>query len=292
VTEEERAEREREILEAVGREYTLAEKGTLNFDYSLVYSFSSYDVLESVTQVEHTSAHSLTNSIYVQYAIRDNLTFNTRIPFVYKYDQVGTSEAREVHDLSNVSFGLQLQPLKSGGKLPTTIVSGSLSVPLGRSPYEIVVDKDLSTSTGIYSASLGMSLSRAVDPIMAFGSLSYGYNFEVRDLAQRRPGGRILEGVDPGSSLGFGVGIGYALSYKVSLNISYSYSYAFETKYHWKGEATTEGGTSVGSSINIGTGWRLTRERSFSFGVGIPLTGSNGFTVSLRIPFQFQRGRK
>jgi hypothetical protein len=292
VSEEERVEREKEILEAVGREYTLARKGTLSFDYSLGYSYSSYDVLESLQKVEHTSNHSLRSSIAVGYASRDNFRLSVSIPFVYKWDNVGTTSAREVHDLGDVSFGFQWQPLKSGGELPTTILSGGLSVPLGRSPYEIMVDKDLATGVGFYSTNLGISFSRRLDPIMAFGNIGYAYNLEVRDIAQKRSGGRILEGVDPGSSLGFGVGMGYALSYKVSLNMSFNYSYGFVTKYHWKGAATTDSGTSVSSSISIGTGWRLTPERSISFGVGIPLTSGGGFSVSLRIPFEFQRGRK
>lgn len=293
LTEEERGEREKEILEAAGREYTLAKKGTLAFEYSLAYSYFSSDVIQQSLTVEHISDHSLTNSVFVQYAMRDNMTFSTTIPFVYQFDKVGTTEAREVTDLGDVSFGLGWQPLKSGGKFPTAIVNGGLTVPLGRSPYEIVVDKDLSTGSGFYSARLGVSLSRSVDPIMTFGSLSYTYKLDVKDIAQRRSGGRILEGVTPGNSIGFGIGIGYALSYKVSLNMSYSYNYTFETTYYWKGQESTTSGTGVSSTLSVGTGWRLTPTRSINFGVGIGLTdNASDFSFSLRIPFEFLRGRK
>jgi len=289
ITTKEKAQKEKEVLSAAGRQYTLLSKGTLGAEYNFSYAYYSYDVLREAARIEHHSNHNLTNALYLEYALFNNLTFNSNIPFAYKYDRSGTSQSKDVNDLGDVSVGVQWQPVKSGGKFPSAIFQGTFTLPSGRSPYDINPEQELSTGSGYYSAGAGVTLSQTIDPVVAFGSLNYSHNFNIHSLDQHYSSGRVLTGVDPGDDVSLNLGIGYALSYKVSLNLSYQYSYYFSTSYRWENAGTTSAAAYASSIFSIGTGWRISPERSIYLKLGIGLTNDDpDFLFSVRIPFQFQ----
>jgi hypothetical protein len=288
ITTKEKEQKEKEVLSAAGRQYTLLGKGTLGAEYSFSYAYYSYDVLREAASIEHHSNHNLTNAVYIEYALLDNLTFNSNLPFVYKYDRSGTSESKDVNDLGDVSVGVQWQPVKTGGRFPAAIFQATFTLPSGRSPYDINPEQELSTGLGYYSAGAGVTLSQTIDPIVAFGSVNYSHNFNIRSLDQHYSSGRVLTGVDPGDAVTLNLGIGYALSYKVSLNLSYQYSYYFSTSYHWQDAGATSAAAYSSSIFSVGTGWRISPKRSIYLKVGIGLTNDDpDFTFSFRLPFQF-----
>lgn len=290
ITEDEKSAKEKEILQAAGREYTTMKKNTLGLEYNFNYQYYSYDVINQATEIEQHANHNLTNSIFTEYALMDNLTLNLNVPFSYKWDNTGTSESKEVTDLGDVSVGFQYQPLRTGSSFPTTIVFGSFAFPMGRSPYEIDIDEDLATGNGYYSASAGLSLSKTIDPIIAFGNIGYTYNFSETGLSQPRNGLTLTE-VDPGDSINGTIGMGFSLSYNVSMNFSYQYTYRFSTSYSWQEIPETESGTRTSSMLYIGTGWRFSPKHSLNMKVGIGLTDEDpDFVVSFRIPFEFDLG--
>lgn len=288
ITEEEKAKKGEEILSSVGREYTLLKKGTLGLEYDFTYAYVSSDVLKNAATVEQQSNHTLVNAVFIEYALRDNLTLNASIPFIYKYDKVGSDNASSVTGLGDVSFGAQYQPFKAGGEWPTTILNVGLSIPLGTSPYTIVPGQGQPTGSGFYSATAGATLSKTIDPLVAFGSLSYTYNFDADGLDQNWTDGRDLTKVVPGNSIGGVLGFAYALSYKASLNLSYQMTYNFGTEYRFSNASTFNNGSWVSSVFGIGTGWRITPSRSVTLKLGIGLTSNDpDFTFSVRVPFEF-----
>jgi len=152
----------------------MAKKGSIGFDYGLSYTYNSFDTLEdaaNLSKIDHRNQHNLTNSLSITYAVRDNVTFGASVPFIYKYDSMGTDESREVTDLGDVSLNLQWQPIKAGGSLPPGILSLALTVPSGRSPYVINPSLDMSTGSGTPGLSMGLSLSHPMDPVMVFGGI-------------------------------------------------------------------------------------------------------------------------
>jgi hypothetical protein len=287
ITEDEKAAKEKEILQAAGREYTTMKSNTLGLELNFNYQYYSYDVLNQATEVEQNANHNLTSSIFTEYAVLDNLTLNLNVPFSYKWNRTGTDVAKEVTDIGDVSVGFQYQPLRSGGALPTTILFGSFAFDMGRSPYEINIDQDLATGNGYYSASAGLSMSKTIDPIIAFGNVSYNYTFKAESLNQPRNGLTLRE-VDPGDSISGTLGMGFALSYNVSMNFSYQYTYRFSSTYTWEEIADTYSGSNTQSMLYIGTGWRFTPKTSLNMKVGIGLTDEDpDFVVSFRLPFEF-----
>ncbi|WP_300666759.1 hypothetical protein [Desulfoluna sp.] len=293
-TSEEKTEESERILTAVGQEYVLRREGSLGVTYGASYSYNSSDVLENAkTQltVDHTSNHSLSNSVSVQYGLRNYLTVNGSIPFLYKWDQQSTSSERNATDIGDISFGCQWQPVPTSTGKASYIVNTSLIIPSGTSPYKIDVDDALSTGSGFYSALAELSISKPIDPIMAFGSLSYRYTHEITGLNQVRNGpndASALKEVSPGDTIGGSMGIAYALSYQVTLHLSCQYSHTTSYEFDWHGGESNKTGSSTAASMNIGTGWKLSPESSMNITLGVGLTdATSDFTLSFSMPFNF-----
>lgn len=299
VPEEEKSKSVEDILSAAGRQYTLLKKGTVGLSYSFGYSYYSGDAINESTYVEPRSNHNITNVIDPEYAILNNLTVSASIPFIYKYNKVGTSAAQETTDLGDIGIGFQFQPFKAGGSFPTTILSLAMQIPTGSSPYEISRGDELSTGSGHYAISGGISLSKVIDPLVAFGSLSLSYNLPQSGLDQlwyEETGdprkNTYLTKVEPGAGLGLSLGFGYALSYQASLNLGVSFSYNYGSKYTIRdtnyNTEVKETGTYLSSSFNVGTGWRITPSRSVYLSLGIGLTVNDpDVSFSMRVPFEF-----
>ncbi len=292
ITEEEKQEEESEILSATGREYTLAKKGSVGFDYSLSYTYNSYDTLTNSAnwnkpnKIEHRSQHNLVNSLGLVFAVLDNITLGGSVPFVYNYHGLGTEDAKQVTDLGDASLSLQWQPLKAGGTLPPGILSFGFSAPLGRSPYEVDPNTELSTSSGVKSLTAGLSLNHSMDPVVCYGGISFGHALPVTGLSNPRYG-RTLKEVRSGENIGVRFGLGYALSYQLNMNINLSYSYSFGGEYVYQKERIPIA-ESASANFTLGTGWRLSPTRSINISLSKGLTNdASDFSLSLSIPFNF-----
>lgn len=285
--EEEEQKTSEDILESAGREYTLTKEGNIKFTYSMSYSYNDYDAIKESARIEEVANHTLSNSFNVSYGLKDNFTLSTGIPFIYKYHHVGTVDSKNVTDLGDLSLNWQWQPIKASRNRPTIIINGGFTIPSGRSPYEINPEKDLSTGSGFYSASFGVSVSRVSDPVVVFSSFSMSYPMTVKDINQKR-NTQVLKKVDPGMGFGVGMGMGYALSYRLYLSISFSYSYSLRTKYYYENSPPAVSGTSAAASLRIGTGYKLSPYQNLNFSIGIPITNNNnGFSISFSTPVEF-----
>ena len=287
MTEKEKKQEEEDILEAAGREYTLMEKGMLSMDLSVSYSYYSSDIIRENFDVEYKANHNITHSVSVSTALRKNVTVSASVPFVYKYDKMGTEREKTITDIGDMSVGVKHQPWKANDTWPVPIFNLNLSMPTGRGQYEIDPNQELSTGSGLYGLSAGVSVSHPIDPVSVFGGLTYSQSLPKDDIGQIRQQGR-LEKVEPGRSISGNMGFGYALSYRTSMSVSYSYSYSYPTKYHWAGGSTTTGRETISSSFGLSTSWRITPERTIIIGLSKGLTNdSQDFSLSLRMPLEF-----
>ena len=295
-TEEEKTASDEAILSAAGRDYTLMKPGRLGFEYSLSYAGSTYDTLDTVSQpiaVDHNAYHTITNTFFIEYPVKDNLTVTSSFPFVYKYSSRTSDTANDVNDFGDVAFGVQYQPVKSGGDHPSLIISGNLTCPTGRSPYKIDSTREMSTGNGVYSVSLGCNLSKSIDPLVAFGGVNIEQSIETTHLNYKveTQGEQdiFLNAAEPGVIYSASMGIGYSLSYKTSLTLSYQYSYQTPTRLSYTviPDRKTEG--TVSSVFSVGTGWTLSPKRSVNVRLGIGLTNNDSdFSLQVRIPFTYE----
>lgn len=289
ITEDEKQEEEEEILSATGRDYTMAKKGSIGFDYSLNYTYNSFDTLEnaaSLQKIDHRATHNLTNSLSISYALRDNITFGASIPFVYLYDNMGTNSPIQTSDLGDIGLSLQWQPIKAGGSLPPGILNFGWSFPTGRSPYKINPDIEKSTGSGQHTFSAGLSLSHPMDPVVVYGGMSFTHGLSVTNLNHLRYGYTLKE-VKPGQSVGIRLGLGYALSYKLTMNFNLSYNYSFGGEYvYTSGRQPTL--DSASANFSLGTGWRITPKQTLNVTLSKGLSNdASDFSLNFRLPFNF-----
>lgn len=292
-TEEEKESDGEEILSAAGRDYTLMKPGILGLEYNLRYAGYSYDSGIEYAKIEHNADHSITNSMVVEYPLKDNITFSGDFSFVAKMNTQSNSSVKDVTDLGDTVFGVQWQPVKSGGGGVTKIISGSLICPTGRSPYKIDRSKEVSTGSGGYSSSIGLNMSKKIDPLFVYGSIRYQYPFEIKNLnykiGNQGEQGMYLRSVRPGHTFSYSMGFGYSLSYNVSLNFGYQYSYTTKSRYNWVGREDHSSEDAMSSMFSIGTGWSLFPKRTINVKLSFGLTNNDpDFIVSLRIPFKFE----
>ncbi len=292
----ERQEVEQEQLEAARQaaegSYTLLPKGRMRLSYGCYYGYYSNDVVEeferdgdgiTVFVLNHAMEHSLTNAISADYGLFNNLTVNSSVPFVYKYDEVSKVKGS---NLGDISLGLQYQPLLSRRNWPSLTITSSASLPTGTSPYEVNSSEEFATGSGYYSFSGGVNLSKSIEPLVAYGNLSYTWRpIPVRDIHSH---GRDIDALHPGDSLSLSAGIAFALSYGVSLDLGYMQRHDFGSELEINGERRKSVGQNQGV-FSVGTAWRLSPGQYLSVSLGMGLTPqSPDLSVNVRLPFEFQ----
>lgn len=296
-----------QVFEAAQKNYSLLRKGgkslNYNFDYSY-YGDQRIDLL--ITQdidadgnglnsssirnadVSPVASHTFTNAFTLDYGVLDNLTFSGRLPLVAKYETEGDLTA---YGLGDISGSLRWQPFEYVPGRVSQTYFGSLKLKTGDSPYEIDIDRNLSTGSGYYSVSAGVSASKVMDPVVLFGSGSYSYNLPEKDLNQRR-GGSILEEVRPGNSFSFSMGFAYSLSYDVSLSASFQGSYNDKTEFVlFSGgqQVTSVAASQMSGIMNFALGVRVSPKTIANINVGFGLTElSPDIIIGLSLPIDIE----
>ncbi len=264
-----------EVFQAAEKNYSLLKSGDKSLNYSLDYAYISdsridIDIQGGVVRnldINPSATHTFTNSFSFDYGILNNLTLNARLPLSTRYD---TQRSLSITDWGDVSFGLRWQPFPYIPGRASVTVNSSLSTKTGVSPYEIDNNRQLSTGSGTYSVSAGMSISKVLDPVVLFGSLNSSYSFEQNGLNQVR-GGRQLKTVQQGQSFSFSSGFSYSLSYDTSLSISTQIGYSTETTLFFSDGSSAASPDSVSGSMNFSLGVRVDPKTimNVSFGFGL-----------------------
>lgn len=279
-----------EVFQSAEKQYSLLKSGEMSLDYSFDYSYYRNDRIDiafsdsgqiSRFQIEQDAQHSFSNTFSFDYGVWNNLTFNMRLPILFKYD---SSKDVGGAALGDVSFGARWQPFALKRGAATSTLFGTFSTATGDSPYKINPNTDLSSGKGYYAVSAGASASKVLDPAVVFGSLSYTMGFDATDLNQAR-GNRVLTEVHPGDSIGFSFGLAYALSYDLSVSVSYSQSYAFQTEYIFSNGDFVGSEDSTSASLSSSIGIRMSPQRIINVGFGFGLTEeASDVSLSISLP--------
>ena len=282
-----------EVFQAAEKNYSLLKSGGKSLSYSLDYSYTSDSRIDLEVRnntvrnldVVPSATHSFTNSFAFDYGILNNLTLSTRIPLSTRYD---TQRELSVTDWGDVSIGVRWQPFPYIPGRATVTVNSTLKTKTGVSPYEINPNTRLSTGSGAYSVSAGISVSKVLDPVVLFSSLSSSYTFEQSGLNQVR-GGRILKTVQQGQSFSLSGGFSYSLSYDTSLSMSAQIGYTTETSLFFSDGSSVNSQDQVNGSMNFSLGIRVDPQTivNTSFGFGLTEDASD---LSLGVSYPINIG--
>jgi len=286
-----------EVFEATENTYSLQNKGDTSLNYSMSYSYSAdqrinADIQDGVVRafdVTPSSVHNLSNNFSFDYGYKNNLTIGVTVPLSVRYDSVDTLTGS---GLGDVSLSARWQPYAYIPGKTTKTFNASFKTKTGDSPFRTISNKRLATGSGYYSLSGGLSLAKAVDPVMLFGSGNITYGLPEKDVNQINSGA-VLEEVRPGISLSMSGGFAYSLSYDVSLSMSFQGSYADKTKYIFlvqdsnsnlvNNEAATA--ATMSGVFNVALGIRVSPKTITNIGVGFGLTDdAPDILLSLSMP--------
>ncbi|MDK2778900.1 MAG: transporter [Pseudomonadota bacterium] len=298
-----------EVFEAAEKNYSLLKRGSAGLNYNFDYSYYGDQRIDLVIEptldsegqptgsstirnadVSPVASHTFTNSFTLDYGLFDNLTLSGRLPLVAKFD---TEEELTTYALGDISGTVRYQPFEYiPGRISQTYFA-TLRLKTGDSPYEIDLDKNLSSGSGYNSISAGISVSKVMDPVVLFGSGSYSYNMPQQGLDQVR-GSSILEEVHPGNSLSFSMGFAYSLSYDVSLSASFQGSFNDRTRFELYTPATDSTQSSVAGSqmsgiMNFALGVRVSPKTITNINVGFGVTElSPDIILGLSLPIDIE----
>nr|WP_171457111.1 hypothetical protein [Acinetobacter johnsonii] len=277
-----------EVFTSNERQYSLIKQGDISSYYDIDYTYyrdTQLDLEMAQGQlyqlrVQENATHSLTNTFTAQYGLRDNLTLTASLPLVAKTDLLkDTSTA----GLGDISFGARWEPFPlKAGRLPL-ILFGNVSTKTGDSPYEINATSDLATGKGYYSAGVGASTRKYIDPVVLFASVSANYGFKESGLDQRR-GSRVIEEFEPGVSGGFAFGFAYSFNYDVSMTMSYQQSFNTGAEFTYSSGESYSPADQTSSTFAISLGVRVSPETIVNGTVGLGLT-EDAPDVSLGLSF-------
>ena len=277
-----------EVFTSNERQYSLIKQGEISSYYDIDYTYyrdTQLDLEMAQGQlyqlrVQENATHSLTNTFTAQYGLRDNLTLTASLPLVAKTDLLkDTSTA----GLGDISFGARWEPFPlKAGRLPL-ILFGNVSTKTGDSPYEINATSDLATGKGYYSAGVGASTRKYIDPVVLFASVSANYGFKESGLDQRR-GSRVIEEFEPGISGGFAFGFAYSFNYDVSMTMSYQQSFNTGAEFTYSSGESYSPADQTSSTFAISLGVRVSPETIVNGTVGLGLT-EDAPDVSLGLSF-------
>ena len=293
----------KDTLTKTDRQYSLLKAGRVASNYDLNYSYvgnQTIDVGFSSTsgdidlfRIETQRAHTITNTLSVDYGVLDNLTISGTFPFVSKFTQ-STEYSGIATGIGDLVLGARYQPFVLTGSGPTFTLTGSLSVPTGRSPFDQIIGQNTSTGSGYASGTVGVNASQVFDPVALFGSLSLTAGKSIENLHQfNKTDQTTLTGVRPGKSIGFGAGFTYALSYNVSTSVSFQETVTSPSHISFTDSHGTPGSPrattmQVAALLNFGLGIRLNPKTTVNLSAGIGLTAdSPDFSLGLNVPLTF-----
>ena len=249
----------------------------------------------------------------ISLGLSDNLVIDANIPYLYRISNFQSGGAggsasglveETVHGrgLGDINVGASYRLMKESAGRPDLVINARVKFPTGRDPYGIEfvdvsnsqgnlqVPRQLSTGTGVYSASVGLSALKTLDPMIVFGSMNYYHNFQRSFGDVDEAPGNQSGDVNVGDAIQFGAGMAYALNDKSSISMSYSQRIVQHSRIRRNGEAWQRIVGSQGNValVNLGGTFSLADNLSLVTTVGIGLTDdSPDMLVSVRVPYRF-----
>ncbi|MAL98630.1 transporter [Hydrocarboniclastica marina] len=278
-----------EVFQAAEENYSLLKAGSMSLKYSFDYDYTGDQRIDlelvnnSIRNLDVTpsATHKFTNSFSFDYGLLNNVTLGVRVPFVVKYD---TQDDTQVSDLGDLSFTTRWQPLPYVPGTTSITLYGSLNSKTGVSPYEIDINRQLSTGSGYYTVSGGASLSKVLDPVVIYGSVGLAYSVKEEDVNQVR-GSRLLDSVEPGFGLNGSAGFAYSLSYDISLSASVQVAYNDETVLEFSDGSQAVAQDQMTGIINFSLGTRVSETTIINTNVGFGLTeDAPDFSIGVSLP--------
>jgi hypothetical protein len=264
--------------------------------------------------LDEATSDVLVADLTARYGVTDRLQFDVNVPYLIRRSNfqsggaggnaAGLAEATLWGDgIGDINFGASYRLLRETPGRPDVVLNARVKAPTGRHPWgvelievpdtegNLSIPETLSTGSGVWSASAGVSVLKTLDPMIVFGSFTYFHNFsrhfsDIDDALGDQPGT-----VKVGGAFQYGAGVAYALNDRSSLSLSFTQRFVRRTQLRRDGEDAFR--NVVGSQanvgiLNIGANFALADKVSIITTVGVGMTtDAPDMMVSVRVPFSF-----
>lgn len=204
--------------------------------------------------------------------------------------------------IGDASVGLSYRLLQESGNAPDVVLNTRVKFPTGRDPFGIEftevegtegnlsIPEELSFGSGVYGASMGVSVLKTLDPMIVFGSVTYFHNFQnsFADIDES-PGDQPGQ-IKLGDAYQLGAGLAFSLNDKSSISMSYTQRLIDRTRLtpDDEDEQVITGSQANVALVNLGATFSLGENVTLVTNVGVGLTDdSPDMTVGFRIPYRF-----
>lgn len=280
-------------------------------------NLSGFLALDSIflgrISLDESSSDVVTFDATARYGLTDRLQFDVNIPYLYRDSQYqsggaggaasGLSEAGVTGSgFGDINAGVSYRLFRETLRRPDVVVNFRVKAPTGEEPYGIPVEEvpgsegnlvvpvDLSTGNGVWSASVGASVLKTLDPMIVFGNITYFQNFaekfdDINDANGLQPGT-----VNLGEAVQIGAGVAYALNERSSLSMSVAQRFVERTTLKRAGQfgAPVVGSDANVAQLNLGATFAINEHASVIANVGVGMTTDAPDAVfTLRVPFTF-----
>ncbi|WP_207790000.1 hypothetical protein [Sphingosinicella humi] len=297
----------------------------LSFEAGVTYShfddaqinLSGFLALDAIflgrISLDEITADVITSEFVARYGLTDRLQFDVSVPYLFRHSNFqsagaggsasGTAEVDVTESgIGDISVGASYRLLRETFRRPDIVLNARVKAPTGQHPFgvELVeipgtagnlkVPERLSTGSGVWGASAGISVLKTLDPMVVFGSLTYFYNFSehFRDIDEAlgdQPGKTKI-----GDAIQYGAGVAFALNERSSLSLS------FTQRFGERARIQRDGGRSqfiIGSQsnvgiFNVGATFSLSEKIALLTNLGVGMTSdAPDMVLSVRVPFRF-----
>jgi hypothetical protein len=219
------------------------------------------------------SIRTIDSSYSMTYGIADDLALSFSFPYSYlelegdfaPFEVVGD---QVFHDnfsgIGDISGSLRYMAWHGDGNTPSVSLSLGAKAPTG--------DDDKGLGTGFWNIGAGISLTKAIDPVVFFGSLGYNVTLPNNDIR-------------PGDEISYSFGSGFSLNDRVSIKAALTGSVILRSETNGQeipGSAQDISSLQFSSTIKISKA--LFIEPFVAFGL---TQETSDFTVGFNVPFRF-----
>ncbi len=315
-----------EVAQIFEQPGVLTPNGKLVLEPSIQYGYSANDrvalvgytvipaILIGLIDVRQVKTTTAVATLTARYGLTRRFELEGKMPYVYIN---GDTVSREVftgsaqdrvfnargHGMGDLEMTARYQINQGGPDKAFYIGWLRYKSRTGRDLFEVVTDcvtrcvanttgtglpLDLPTGSGFEALQPGVTWLYPSDPVVFFGSLSYLYNFERKNVSRRLLNNQteLLGDIRAGDIFGLNLGLGLALNEKAAISIGTEMNVVGRTK---------QNGDDVAGSVRVtlatlllGGTYRFNEHVSLNVALGAGLTRDTpDYTLTARVPVTF-----
>jgi outer membrane putative beta-barrel porin/alpha-amylase len=234
----------------------------------------------SIVSSQRQQQDALEGAMTVRYGLPWRSQIQLRVPYSWRHEESALGDGTVVrnHDthIGDIEVELAHQLVREGHGLPGITAAVAWRIPTGRDVFH-AASANVATGSGTHQISGRLTAFKSLDPIVAYGSLSYSYTFSRKEDFGR---------VNPGNAIDLTLGALLAVSPDTSLNFAFAQQFRSHTRVDGRSIAGSQG---VAAVAQFGIDQLLSSRSLLSASLGIGLTNDAPdyqFVISTPIRFK------